>query len=143
MHGAPRAACLLEALGMGDAASRDHPVDFAGTNRLLNPRGVTVHDLARKQVRYRRQADMRMRTHIGCAREALGEIYRTQMIKKNERTHHVPLRMRQYATDLEIAEVASSLLDHHHARAPGVTRCPAGPRARPARGCQAAGALPR
>src|SRR3546814_7360688 len=61
---------LLEALGMGDTPARGHPVDLARPDRLLGADAVAMHDLAIEQVGDRRQADMRMRTDIGLARQA-------------------------------------------------------------------------
>src|SRR3546814_17209234 len=61
---------LLEALGMGDTPARGHPVDLAGPDRLFGADAVAMHDLAIEQVGDRRQADMRMRTDIGLARQA-------------------------------------------------------------------------
>ena len=59
---------------------------------------------------------MRVRTHIGLAREPLGQIDRPYVIKEDERPDHVPLRRRQHATDLEAADAAPPLLDHHFDR---------------------------
>ena len=56
---------------------------------------------------------MRVRTHIGVARKPLGQIDRPYVIKEDERPDHVPLCRRQHATDLEAADAAPPLIDHH------------------------------
>ena len=37
------------------------------------------------------------------------------MIEKNERAHHVVVRMGQHAADLEVSEAAPALIDQHNA----------------------------
>ena len=44
------AAQRLEALRMGDAAPRDHPVDLAGSDRLFRADAVAVRDFAIEQI---------------------------------------------------------------------------------------------
>src|SRR6516162_11603482 len=111
MHGSALPPGPLEALRMRDSPSRGHPVDFPGTDHLLNSGRVAVHDLARKHVRHGRQADMRMRSHVGIARQALRQLHRTQMVEEYEGTHHVPVWMRQDAANLEAPEAAAALID--------------------------------
>src|SRR5262245_66619006 len=52
------------AFGMNDAASRRHPVDLAGADRLRGAEAVAMHDLAVKQEGQCREADMRVWPYI-------------------------------------------------------------------------------
>ena len=89
-----------------------HPVHFAGTNHLVKAEAVPMHDLAREQIRDRRQADVRMRTHVDPPRQIRGELHRTHVIEEHERADHAALRPRQHAPDLEAAQIAATRFDH-------------------------------
>jgi hypothetical protein len=112
---ATRRARLLEALGVRDAATRDHPVHFVGLDRLLNADAVAMHDLAREQVRDGREPDVRMRAHVHGLRDAGWEGHRPDVIEEDERADHVAAREGQHAADFEAAEVTAALLDEVHA----------------------------
>ncbi len=99
-------AHAVEALGVADALTCGHPVDFAGPDHLLVAERVAMRDLAVEEVRDRRQADVRMRPHIGRARHRSGEFERPKVIEEDERADHATLRERQHAADLEAAEIA-------------------------------------
>src|SRR3546814_1526446 len=58
------AARPLEALAVGDALARGHPVDLARPDRLLRADAVAMHDLAVEQVGDRREPDMRVRQDV-------------------------------------------------------------------------------
>ena len=104
-------AQLLEALGMRDAAAGSHPVDLAGAHRLLRTDTVAVHDLACEQIGDGRQADVRMRTHIGLARQTGRKVLGAHTIEKDVGPDHAALGERQHAADLEAAKVPVALLD--------------------------------
>src|SRR5579863_2090734 len=89
MYRAALAPRTLEALRVSDAASGGHPVDLFRPDNLFYRRRVAVHDFAVEQIRHRRQADVRVRPHVAIAREALPQNHRTEVIEKNERSHHM------------------------------------------------------
>ena len=66
----PRARSFFEALGMGDAAPGDHPVHFAGADRLLGADAVAMHDLAVEEIGDGRRGRLRMRPDVHAARYA-------------------------------------------------------------------------
>ena len=97
------------ALRMGDAAPGRHPVDVAGTNRLLRAEAVTVDDLALEQVRHCRQANMRMRRHV----EPLPHCEPTiHLVEEGEGADHAARRRWKDATDGDSPEVAGARSDH-------------------------------
>src|SRR3546814_2419104 len=51
---------VVEALGMGDAAPRRHPVDLAGADDLLDAEAVAMGKLSVEEIADGRQPDMRM-----------------------------------------------------------------------------------
>src|SRR5215469_14826082 len=110
MHRPAFAARALKALRVRDAAARGHPVHLTGTNGLLHGGRVAVHDLAGKQVRDRCKSDVRMRPHVRGTRQSLRQLNRTQVIEEYEGPHHVALRVRQYPSDLEVAEIPAPLV---------------------------------
>src|SRR5689334_5765956 len=57
VHGAAFRARLLEALRMRDAGTGNHPVDLAGTDRLLRADVVAMHDLALEEIGNGREPD--------------------------------------------------------------------------------------
>src|SRR3546814_12452736 len=59
---------VVEALGMGDAAPRRHPVDLAGADDLLDAEAVAMGKLSVEEIADGRQPDMRMGLHIGGAK---------------------------------------------------------------------------
>ena len=75
----------LEAFGVSDAAARGHPVHFTGTNHLMKAETVAMDDLAREQVRDRRQANVRMRPHVDPPRQVRGKLHRSHVIEEHER----------------------------------------------------------
>src|SRR5260370_41322037 len=96
---------------MDDAAARRHPVYVARVNRLNIAHAVAVNDLAFEQVGQRRQADMRMRTHVLSFSDT--KHHRSEMIQEDERTDHPPLRGRQRAANLEaVAEIPDRRKDY-------------------------------
>jgi hypothetical protein len=103
----------LEALGMTDAAARGHPVHFARSNHLMKAEAVAMDDLAREQIRDRRQADVRMWPHVDAARQIRGHLLRSHVIEEHERADHAPLGPRQHAADLESTEIAAPRIDDH------------------------------
>ncbi len=102
---------LLEALGMGDATAGGHPVDLARPDRLLGAHAVPVHDLAGKEIRDRREADMGMGPDIHVARQPLRKVDGTHMVEEDEGANHTPLGVGQYPPDLKPAQALSALLD--------------------------------
>src|SRR5688572_15576341 len=112
VHAAPLAAGALEALGMRDAASGDHPVDRARLDRLLGADAVAVHDLAFEKVGERGEADVGVRAHVHRARDARREVHRPHAVEEHERADHAALREGQHAPHFEAAKVAAPLLDH-------------------------------
>ena len=85
----------------------------------MKAEAVPVHDLAREQVRDRRQADVRMRTHVDPPRQVRGKLHRTHVIEEDERADHAALRPRQHAPDLEAAQIAATRFDHQLDRGVG------------------------
>src|SRR5262245_14398114 len=104
MNVAALLADRVESLGMGDAAPSRHPVDLAGSDRLLHAQAVAMHDLAREQIGHRGKTEMRVRPYVGAPRNIRREAHRTEMIEKDERADHAPLCERQHTANLEIAE---------------------------------------
>src|SRR5690606_33694837 len=106
------AAGSLEALRMRDPAAGRHPIHLAGLDRLLGAYAVAMHDLAREEVRDRRQTDVRMRTDIDVARDPRLEDERPHVIEEDERTDHSPPRVRQHPADVEPSEAPLPTRDH-------------------------------
>ncbi len=102
---------LFEALGVRDPAPGGHPIHFAWLDRLLGADTIAMHDFASEQVGDRRQADMRMRTHVDGLRNAGGKIDRAHVIEKDERPDHASRCCRQHAADFKSAEIAATLFD--------------------------------
>src|SRR5215813_4417522 len=142
MHRSALTPCSLEALRMRDSAARGHPVHLAGPNHLLDPDRVAVHDLPGEHIRHGRETYVRVRSHIGVARQTFRQLDGAQVVEEYEGPHHVVVRMGQYAAHLESSETAPSLIDQHHGHEPrggcvALSRGPADPRARRGGGCQA------
>src|SRR5262249_13476263 len=105
-------ARLLEALGMGDAAARDHPVDLTGTDCLLGADAVAMHDLAGKEIGDCRKTDMRVGPHVERFRDARWKIHRTEAVEKNERTDHAARGIGQQPVNFEAAaQIAAARLN--------------------------------
>ncbi len=96
---------------MNDAAARRHPVHVAGADRFDVARAVAVNHLAFEQIGQRRQADMRMRTHV---RPVSGAKHRRpEMVEEDEGTDHAALRGWQRAANLEaITQIPNRRKDH-------------------------------
>src|SRR5690349_1886193 len=84
-------ACALEPLRVRYAASRGHPVDLAGPDRLLRADAIAMHDLAFEKIRHCRKPDVRVRPYIDRSWYARSESSGPHMIEEDERTHHAPL----------------------------------------------------
>ncbi len=95
---------------MHDSAPGRHPVDLAGTDRLMRAEAVAVDDLALDQIRHRRQADVRMRTHV----ESLTGRHRlsAHLVEEGERSNHTARRRGKDATDSEATELTGPRIDH-------------------------------
>jgi hypothetical protein len=111
IHAVAFAACAFETFGMRDPAPGGHPVDFARPDRLLGRQAVAVHDFAVEEISDRRQADVRMRPHIHRSRDAGREIDRSHVIEEDERADHAAFGIRQHASDLKAAEIATALFN--------------------------------
>ena len=87
----PSRACFGAAsLGVHDAASGQHPVDVAGADDLHRAEAVAVHEIAVEEVRHRREADVRVRSHVDAfAGHQLGWPH---LIEEDERADQSPLR---------------------------------------------------
>ena len=98
------------ALGVGDAATGNHPIDVAGANGLARTEVIAMDDFAIEQIGDRRQINMRMRAYV----EALanGELHGAHVVEENERADESTERRGQRATNAKTAEVARSALDH-------------------------------
>jgi hypothetical protein len=96
--------------GMRDAATRRHPVDGAGADRLHRAQTVAVHDLALEQVGDGRQPDMRMGPHIQPVADQ--EFRRSHLVEEDEGADHAPLDRRQGPPDLKAADIAGTRHDH-------------------------------
>jgi hypothetical protein len=96
---------------MGDPAPRRHPVQFTGTDREYGSERIPVHDLAFEQIGHSRKTNMWMgaNIHAGAQQEFVG----AHLVKKDERTDHLPPRRRQRAAHLEAADVPAARNDHH------------------------------
>ena len=87
------AACahvVAGAFGMGDAASRRHPVDVAGLDLLHRAQGVAMHLSAVEQIGDGGQADMGMRAHIHAL--AGRKFHRPEIIEEQEGSDAAPRR---------------------------------------------------
>ena len=71
---------------MYDPGARRHPVQFAGTDRLLVAEVIAVHELAVEQERHRRQPDVRVRANVDAVTRL--ELRRTHVIEKDEGPDH-------------------------------------------------------
>ena len=114
VHRAALGARLFETLGMGDAATGDHPVDLVGLDGLLHADTVPMHDLAGKQVGHRGEADVRMRAHVDGFGNSRRESHWADVVEENERADHVPACEWQHAADFESAQIAAPLVDDLH-----------------------------
>src|SRR3546814_13554482 len=94
----------LEALRVGDAAARRHPVDLTRPDRLLGGEAVAVHDLAVDKIGDGRKADMRMRAHVHRAGDAGRHVVWAPMIVHYATPHHPPLRIGLTAPPSNIPE---------------------------------------
>jgi hypothetical protein len=56
--------CPLFLLGMGDPLARTHQIQLAGSNPLLGPQTVMVHDFASEKPRHGLQSNVGMGAHI-------------------------------------------------------------------------------
>src|SRR5712691_11323697 len=95
---------------MDDASSGRHPVDVAGTNRLLRAEAVAMDDLALVQIRHRGQADVRMRRYV----ESLPglECSPEHLVEEGEGADHPARRHRKDATNGGATEIAYPRFDH-------------------------------
>src|SRR3546814_14554905 len=75
----------LEALRVGDAAARRHPVDLTRPGRLPGGEAVAVHDLAVEKIGDGRKADMRMRSTVDRDGDAGAHVDRAHMTEKHRR----------------------------------------------------------
>ena len=107
---AAHAALRRGALGMHDAASRGHPVDFARPDRHRRAEAVAVHDLAVEQEGDGGEPDVRMRPHVDAL--AAAELGRPEVIEEDEGADHAPLAVGQRAADREAAEIDAARNDH-------------------------------
>src|SRR6185312_6522489 len=98
-----RGSCALEPLRVGHAAAGDHPVDLTRPDGLLGGDTVAMHDLPGKQVRHRRQPDVRMGAYVDAFGNTRREVDRTEVVEENERPDHPVLRVGQYPADLQSA----------------------------------------
>src|SRR3569833_592975 len=105
----------FEALGMGDAAAGHHTIHFTRPDRLFRADAVTVHALAIKQIRDRRQADVRVRPDIHTFWDARGHCLRAEVIEEDEWADHSrvapPPLVGQHPAYLEAAEGTAALVD--------------------------------
>lgn len=92
------------ALRMHNAAAGRHPVYVPGPDFLHGAQAVAVFQLARKEIGYRRQGDMRVRPHVDPGSRF--EDRRSQVIEKYERSHHLASREGQHPAHHEAAQVA-------------------------------------
>src|SRR5437588_738961 len=97
---------------MGDAPACGHPVHLSRPDELLHRGGIAVHDLAREYIGDGAQPDVRMRPHIGFARQAPGELDRPHVVEENEWPDHAAPAGRQQASHLEAADTAPPLIDY-------------------------------
>ena len=74
------------ALGMHDAASGRHPVDFARPDRHRGAEAVAMHDLAVEKIGHGGEPDMRMRANVEPVAGA--KFRRPEMVEKDERPDH-------------------------------------------------------
>ncbi len=103
VHGAAFRAQGLEAFGMGDAASRSHPVDLSRPDHRLCGEAIAVGDLAVEQIADGGKADVWMRPDVDAAREAWLEGRRSEVVEEDERPDHATGGGRQDAADFEAA----------------------------------------
>ena len=85
----------------------------AGANHLMKAEAVPVHDLAREQIRDRRQSDVRMRPNVDAPRQIRNHLLGPHVIEEHERADHAALRPGQHAPHLEAAEIAATRFDDH------------------------------
>ena len=97
------------ALGMNDAASRRHPVDLAGADRLRGAEAVAMHDLAVKQEGQRGKPDMRVWPNIDAL--AVPQHGRSKVVEEDEGADHSTLRVRESAADRKAAEIDAARHD--------------------------------
>src|SRR6185503_11038495 len=90
-------------LGMDDAATRGHPVDFARPDRHCGAEAVAVHDLAVEKIGHGGEPYMRMGTNVEPV--TCVKLCRSEMIDKDERADHACLGGRQCTPDREITEI--------------------------------------
>ena len=65
-------------------------------------------DLALEQIGDGGKPDMRMRTHVGFARDFRRQVQRPHVVEENEGPDHPPLRERQDAPDFEQTDIAAA-----------------------------------
>jgi hypothetical protein len=70
-----------------------------------------MRHLAFEQVGDGGEADVRMRTHVGAAREVRLEFCGPDVVEKDEWPNHAPLRVRQNPANLEAAQILAPLID--------------------------------
>src|SRR6185312_329385 len=81
-------ACPFKALGMGDTPACDHPIDFTRADRHFGGDAVTMHDLAIKQIRNGRQANVRVRPDVHSFCDAGGHALGAEVIEEDEGADH-------------------------------------------------------
>ena len=109
---------LWRPLGVGDAASRSHPVHRAGTDWLHGPQAVAVEDLTLEQIGDGGQADVWMRPDVQPLAPA--EHRGSHLIEEDEGTDHAPPHRGERPPDREAAQVASARKDHRLDRRGGI-----------------------
>src|SRR5882724_11883775 len=97
------------ALRVNDAASRRHPVDLAGADRLRGAETVAMHDFAIKQEGQRCEPDMRVWPHIDAL--AVPQHGRSKVVEENEGADHSTLGVREGSADGEAAEIDAARHD--------------------------------
>src|SRR5207244_10892013 len=108
----------VRAVGMTDAATRGHPIDFAWSEHHGGAQTVAMHDLAVEKESDGGEPDMRMRPHV----EALAgaKLRRSEMVEEDERADHAPIDVGQGATHREMTYVHAARHDHEVDRIGGL-----------------------
>src|SRR4051812_45590046 len=97
------------ALGMNDAASRRHPVDLAGADRLRGAEAVAMHDFTVKQEGQRREPDMRVWPNVDAL--AVAQDGWSEMVEEDEGADHATPGVREGPAHREAAEIDAARHD--------------------------------
>ena len=81
---------LRRALGMGDAAPGDHPVQLTRADDLVGPGAVAMMEVAAIEISDGAETDMRVRPHVNALSGQ--ELGRPGLVEEDEGAHHLPLR---------------------------------------------------